>query len=87
MEKMKKMREHLREGEGHQSSTNHYKVQNVPKVTKVGALVEKQAQHHHLKDIEHTCYDTQLYLYIYCRHTRTHMHAHMYIGIHYKAVT
>ncbi len=44
----------LREGEGHQSTTNHYKVQNVPQVTKVGALVEKQAQHDHLEHTKHS---------------------------------
>ncbi len=50
-------RGHLREGEGHQSTTNHYKVQNVPQVAEVGALVEKQAQHHHLEDTYHTQYN------------------------------
>lgn len=34
---------HLREGEGHQSTTNHNKVQNVPQVAEVGSFVEKQA--------------------------------------------
>ena len=40
---------HLREGEGHQSTTNHYKVQNVPQISEVRALMEEQAQNHHLK--------------------------------------
>lgn len=44
---------HLREGEGHQSPTNHYKVQNVPQVAEVRALMEEQAQHHHLDHTEH----------------------------------
>ena len=53
---------HLREGEGNQSSTNHYEVQNVPQVSEVGALVEKQAQDHHLEEKEHL------------QHTTTHQH-------------
>lgn len=40
----------LREGEGHQSTTNHYKVQDVPQVTEIGALVQHQAQIHHLRE-------------------------------------
>ena len=51
---------HLREGEGHQSTTNHYKVQNVPQVAEVGALVEKQAEHHHLEDTEHAQYNAHI---------------------------
>lgn len=34
------MREgNLREGEGHQSTTNHYKVKDVPQVPEIRALV------------------------------------------------
>lgn len=34
---------HLREGKGYQGTTNHYKVQKVPQVTKIWALVQNQA--------------------------------------------
>ena len=39
----------LREGEGHQSTTNHYKVQDVPQVTEVGTLMQDQPKVHHLR--------------------------------------
>ena len=50
----------LREGEGHQSTTNHYKVQNVPQIAEVGSLVKKQAKHHHLEDMDHAQYSTNI---------------------------
>lgn len=34
---------HLREGKGYQGTTNHYKVQKVPQVAEIRALVENQA--------------------------------------------
>lgn len=40
----------LREGEGHQSTTNHYKVKDVPQVPEVRALVQDEPQIHHLKE-------------------------------------
>ena len=43
------MEGHLREGEGDQGTTNHYKVQDVPKVAEIGALVQDQTQVHHLQ--------------------------------------
>ena len=39
----------LREGEGHQSTTNHYKVQDVPQVTEIGSLMQNQTKVHHLQ--------------------------------------
>ncbi len=40
----------LREGEGHQSTTNHYKVKDVPQVPEIRALVQDQSQIHHLQE-------------------------------------
>lgn len=44
----------LREGEGHQSTTNHYKVKDVPQVPEIRTLVQDQPQIHHLKEEERT---------------------------------
>lgn len=40
----------LREGEGHQSTTNHYKVKDVPQVPEIRALVQDQSKIHHLQE-------------------------------------
>lgn len=39
----------LRAGKGHQSSTDHNEVQNVPQVPKIRAGVEEQSQINHLQ--------------------------------------
>lgn len=46
---LEKEKNYLRQSEGHQRSDHHHKVQDVPQVSEVGAILQDQALVYHLQ--------------------------------------